>query len=185
MDITTKRGETFLFTPFEKQHAERLSAFFESLSDDTRSKFGPHPLTRDYVFEHLVQTTKNRNVERFVLSSQTKIIGYFIVDYREFAEEKQRYHDYGIVLNFTTNPVFAPCIADAYQSQGIASQALKALLVHLHQQNIESLVLMGGTQAPNKQARQFYKKMGFEELGEFYTQHNQLNNVDMRLLLSP
>jgi len=42
---------------------------------------------------------------------------------------------------------------------------------------------MGGTQEPNHLARNFYKKFGFQEEGEFYTDYNGLNNIDMRLVL--
>ncbi|MDC2888086.1 hypothetical protein [Psychrosphaera algicola] len=41
---------------------------------------------------------------------------------------------------------------------------------------------MGGTQEPNLLARNLYKKFGFVEIGEFYTDYNRLNNVDMRLV---
>jgi len=42
---------------------------------------------------------------------------------------------------------------------------------------------MGGTQEPNKVAQSFYKKFGFKEYGRFYTDHNGLNNIDMKLML--
>ncbi len=81
-----------------------------------------------------------------------------------------RYASYGIDLDFSVDPVFAPCIHDDYQNQGLASLAMAALLPILAQANINSLVLMGGTQAPNLVARNFYKKFNFQALGEFYTE---------------
>lgn len=59
---------------------------------------------------------------------------------------------------------------------------MDALLKTIGEGTISSLVLMGGTQIPNSLARNFYKKFGFEELGGFYTAHNKLDNVDMRLV---
>lgn len=181
--MQSPNGEDFTFRPFSKSDAEVLGDFFESLSDQTRSKFGPHPLTLKYVKSTLCKQIGVDNVSRFVIESQKIIVGYFIVDFNEYPEERARYSSYGIDLNFSIDPVFAPCIHDEYQGQGIASFALKALLQALDKSKVKSLVLMGGTQELNTLARHFYKKFDFQELGEFYTEHNNLNNVDMRLML--
>lgn len=183
MQIIAKNGEYFEFRQLTRNDGELLGKFFDNLSDNTRSKFGPHPLTADYAINKLCPALGKDNVLRFVVSSAEQVVGYFIVDFNDYPNEKQRYITYGIDLEFPEDPVIAPCIADAYQSQGIASQAMANLISYLKAQGVRSLILMGGTQAPNIQARNFYKKFGFLEYGEFFTEHNGLNNFDMRLVL--
>ena len=182
MEITTKNNEVFEFRPLANNDGQLLGDFFDGLLEQTRSKFGPHPLTNQYALHELCPNIGTDNVSRFVISSPDKIVGYFIVDFNHYPNEKLRYDSYQINLEFSQDPVFAPCIADQYQSLGVASQAMKALIKVLTEEGIRSLVLMGGTQEPNGPARNFYKKFGFEEQGEFYTDYNGLNNIDMRLL---
>ena len=183
MDITAKNGEKFEFRELVESDSEILGNFFVGLSDDTRSKFGPHPLTESYAMETLCKRSGSDNVSRFVVASNEKIVGYFIVDFNEYPHERERYASSGVDLDFNIDPVFAPCITDHYQSQGIASQAMIVMLRLLKNKGVRSLVLMGGTQAPNRQAVDFYKKFNFTVCGEFYTDHNGLNNLDMRVLL--
>lgn len=185
MEINAKNSELFEFRRLSNGDAKLLGEFFENLSTDTRSKFGPHPLTSQYAENELCRNVGQDNVSRFVVGSDEKVVGYFIVDFNEYKHERDRYNSYNIDLDFAVDPVFAPCIADEYQNQGIASQSMNALIKTFSSTHVRSLVLMGGTQAPNQLARTFYKKFGFEELGEFYTDYNGLNNLDMRLVFRP
>jgi diamine N-acetyltransferase len=182
ISIKSKSHETFIFRHFKQDDADILGEFFESLSDNTRSKFGPHPLTAEYASSTLCKTIGTDNVVRYVIASTREVIGYFILDFSEYPHERERYLNYGINLDFSCDPVFAPCISDKHQNQGIASLAMNAMLQIIDRSKVKSLVLMGGTQEPNVLARNFYKKFGFKELGEFHTDHNGLNNVDMRLV---
>ena len=182
MEVKAKNRETFEFRPLRVGDGERLGRFFDGLSQTTRGKFGPHPLNSEYASGTLCRQIGEDNVSRFVIASLNKVVGYFIVDFNHFPDEQGRYYSYGIQLQSELDPVFAPCIADEYQSQGIASQAMTALFGRLKERKIRSLVLMGGTQEPNIPAREFYKKFGFAECGEFYTDHNGLNNFDMRVV---
>jgi len=183
MEITASNRDVFEFRSLTEADGPLLGAFFEGLSKDTRSKYGPHPLTLAHACNELCPKVGTDNVSRYIIGSPDKVVGYFIVDFNPYPHEKSRYEAYGVELDFAHDPVFAPCIADQYQSLGVASQAFSALIKTLIQQGVKSLVLMGGTQEPNHLARRFYKKFGFQELGEFYTDYNGLNNIDMRLML--
>lgn len=183
MEIIAKNNEAFVFRPLAHNDSKLLGKFFEGLSQNTRSKFGPHPLTTQYAQDELCPKVSNEQVSRFVIGSSEQIVGYFIVDFNDYPHEKTRYDAYKVNLDFSQDPVFAPCIADKYQSLGVASQALNLLISDLREKGVRSLVLMGGTQEPNHLARNFYKKFGFQEEGEFYTDYNGLNNIDMRLVL--
>ena len=178
IEFMSKSNELFVFRELENTDWHQLGSFFESLSEETRSKFGPHPLTKEHA-SILCNNTGHDNVSRFIVLSASEIVGYFILDFNPFEHEAARYRKLGVELDSKVDPVFAPCIADNFQNQGIASHAMKFILNYARDKNLRSIVLMGGTQEPNVIARHFYKKHGFKEYGEFYTEHNGLNNIDM------
>lgn len=181
-EFKSKSNELLVFRELNMGDEIMLGCFFESLSEDTRSKYGPHPLTKEHA-SVLCGTIGNDNVTRFIILDASEIIGYFILDFNFFEHEAERYRKYGIELDSKIDPVFAPCIADSCQNQGIASGAMNILLDYAKAKNLRSIVLMGGTQEPNTLARCFYKKFGFKEYTIFYTGYNNKNNIDMMLSL--
>ncbi len=92
--------------------------------------------------------------------------------------EKRRYAQQGIELAPYKDLLFAPCIKDSYQNQGIASQAMEQI-INMYRTRVRSLVLMGGTQATNLLGIAFYQKFGFIAHGGYQT---ELFNIDMRLV---
>lgn len=181
-ELKSKSGETFTFRELEDSDGILLGRFFESLSADTRSKFGPHPLTPEHALI-LCGNIGRDNTARFIVQGNSEIVGYFILDFNNYEHDAERYRHYGIELNPLTDPVFAPCIADEFQNKGIAGSAMNAILEYAESRNLRRIILMGGTQERNSVARSFYAKSGFKEYGRFYTEHNGLNNIDMMLSL--
>ena len=181
-NIINKFGEEFTFKNIEETDSKRLGVFFESLSAETRSRFGPHPLTTKQA-EVLCQNIFTDKAKRFITLYNEEVVGYFILDFNEYKDEIKRYADYNVNLNMEADPVFAPCISDTYQNKGIASISMIEIINFAKEKNVRSLVLMGGTQATNELAIKFYEKFNFKKYGTFYTTHNNLNNYDMRLLL--
>ncbi len=180
--ICSKTNMLLFFRDLIYEDADRLGGFFESLSEDTRSKFGPHPLNREHA-SFICAAIGSDNTTRFIILNASEVIGYFILDFNYFENEAERYRKSGIELDSRVDPVFAPCIADKYQNQGIAGEAMKILIDYAISKNLRSIVLMGGTQEPNILARSFYKKFGFKEYDIFYSDHNGKNNIDMMLAL--
>ena len=180
IELKSKSNDLFLFRKLESTDSVPLGCFFELLSKETCSKFGPHPLTKEQA-ALLCSRIGRDNASRFIVLNTTKIIGYFLLDFNPFERETARYHKLGIALDSEIDPVFAPCIADNYQNQGIASQAMHFILNDARSKKLRSIVLMGGTQELNRLARSFYKKFGFKEYSRFYTEHNGLNNIDMMI----
>ncbi len=182
IEFKSKLNELFVFRELLSTDEVLLGNFFCSLSESTRLKFEPHPLTREQAAIICTSIGKD-NTKRFVITKSSEIIGYLILDFNPFENELERYKKYGIKIDHRVDPVFAPCIADKYQNQGIASKAMKFIVKFAKGKKLKSIVLMGGTQQKNVLARSFYKKFEFEEYGEFYTAHNGLNNIDMKLNL--
>jgi GNAT superfamily N-acetyltransferase len=182
-DILSKNGVEFVFRKLETSDEKVLGDFFLKLSNDTKSKFGPHPLTFSCAKE-LCCSINHDKVHRFIVINKTEIAGYFILDFTLFSNEAERYQQVGLKLDSSLDPVFAPCIADKYQNSGIASRSMSLIINIAREENLRRIVLMGGTQIPNTLARSFYKKFNFKEFVNFYTAHNQLDNIDMMLELN-
>lgn len=180
--ITSKNNHIFSFRLLTASDNDSLGVFFNNLSTNTRSKYGPHPLTKEYALQ-LCNKIGQDNVVRFIIEGQGNIVGYFILDFNCFSDEVVRYKKQGIDIDSTIDPVLAPCIADDHQNSGLASQAMALIIDYAKANKVRRIVLMGGTQAPNSLAIAFYKKFNFEEYSQFYTEDNQLNNIDMMLAL--
>jgi ribosomal protein S18 acetylase RimI-like enzyme len=179
--ITGSDGHEYLFRKLEMNDKEMLSEYFAALSAETKSRFGPHPLTDEFA-AHLCSKTGD-SADRFVIvpKNEAKIVGYFIVGFELSPHEKGRYFSQGIKLEQGMDVLFAPSVADDYQNCGLASRVMQAILFHARQKGARSLVLMGGTQATNSRAIAFYEKFGFIKYGGYQT---EVFNHDMRLEIS-
>ncbi len=109
IEFQSKSSEQLVFRELNNKDEGMLSQFFEKLSEETRSRFGPHDLTKEQS-TILCKCIGNDNICRFVILTSTEIIGYFILDFNSFENEISRYLGFGIELNSKIDPVFAPCI---------------------------------------------------------------------------
>lgn len=174
-----KDGNSLTFRQLEAADNSMLGQFFQGLSAETKSKYGPHPLTQEYADE-LCQNLTPLNTTRMVAVIEQAIVGYFIIDFREIDHEVKRYATFGITLTSPKDPFFAPCISDQYQNLGIASLVMPHIIDYVKQRGGKSLVLLGGTQETNTLGIRFYKKWGFQQCGSYFS---HINNLDMRLVL--
>ncbi len=180
MRLKSKSGQEFILREISACDSEPLGNYFESLSAETRKRYGPHPFTKEIAGE--LCTRKDDSAKRFVLTlvDNTRFVGYFILEFQMHKELLNRYREQGIDLSDGKNPLFAPSIADDYQNTGLASLAMPGLIKAAKDLGAKSLVLMGGTQATNKRAIAFYKKFGFVHVCDFET---KVLNYDMWLVL--
>ena len=131
MKLKSKSNQEFMMREISAFDSEPLGHYFESLSAETRKKFGPHPLTKEFAVE--LCTRKHDSAIRFVLTlvDNKRFVGYFILDFRDFRMPKgllNRYKEQGIDLSDGKNPMFAPSIADDYQNTGLASLAMPVII---------------------------------------------------------
>lgn len=176
--IITQDQSAFILRTLSAQDSPALAEYFERLSDESRKRFQPHPLTR----EHAAYLTAlaHDTATRFVLFSGDRIIGYFILESEMSVHEAARYAAHGIELTSEHDILFAPSILDEYQNHGLASLVMPKLLDWARERHAKSLVLMGGTQETNRRAIAFYEKFGFQKHGGY---HTEMFNHDMRLVL--
>ncbi len=158
-----------------------LADYFAQMSTQTRSFFGPHPMDANHA--HLLCRTVESTTDfsRVVLVDKAnRILGYFILQWKIDPREVLRYSGYQINLMNQPSVSFAPSIAEELINKGIGSQVFMALKQLAQQAGMQSMILMGGVQARNHLGVHFYRKLGFQTVGGYY---NEVENIDMLLPL--
>jgi len=179
MKIQDKAGTPYDLRRLHKSDAWALSIYFESLSQDTKKRFGPHELTHETAHEicYLEKDTAHRFI---AITSSGTIAAYLILEFGMIDHERHRYKNYGIQLEAGKDVFFAPSVLDPFQNTGLASAVLSELISYIKTAGAISLVLLGGTQETNQLALGFYAKFGFQPLDGYQT---EVFNIDMRLVL--
>ena len=158
-----------------------LGAYFEGLSDETRGRYGPHPLTADFARELCANLDFHSRLPFVAVRDDPEaIIAYFILDLGVREKDRQRYTERGTALIDADVCTFAPSVADANQSSGVGSALMPGILDVARQLGRTHIVLMGGTTETNFRAIHFYEKFGFRKVGHFQT---RVGNWDMILEL--
>lgn len=189
ISITNNQGQQFYIRLLKQTDAAQLGHFFERLSKQTCQRYAPHPMTPS--FAQSLCETPSLLASRLIIypANNQQIVGYFILDSflpNQYPDDAKRYQSYAMPLT-SNSRIFAPCMADAFQSQGLASAAMAFIKQYAATQAADKIVLMGGTQATNAQAVRFYQKNGFEPLGRFTTTNQSnhvIDNIDMVLPVS-
>jgi len=158
-------------------YTDKLLTFLTGLSALSKSRFGPHPFTKEAILKFSEQPEKYKLY--IAISAQNdEIVAYTIVHFGWISADADRFSNYGI------NPLgndctLAPAVADRWQSKGLGSRFLTFVVSEL-QSSFEAsrIFLWGGVQHSNSRACSFYKKHGFILLGEF--EHHG-KNYDMVL----
>ena len=174
-DLCLPDEEHFAFRLLLPDDGKRIGCYFESLSDETRSRFGPHPL--DMATGHaLCAEIDYSEILRFIAVHKDAVIAYFLLILNVRSGTRDRYSKYGIDLVDGEDCVFAPSVSDAYQSQGLGSILLPQILDIAALLGFSRILLSGGTHSTNHRAIRYYQKFGFEEVGRFETTGD---NIDM------
>lgn len=180
-----RSGERITMRPLRPDDAVRFGDYLSGLSQETRSRYGPHPFdqaTADAICAALDPTDILRMVavleQTGERNGEANILSYVLLKQGVLEDDRKRYEALGIPLDPATDCTLAPSVADAYQDQGIGSLMMRHLLKVAQALRLKRVVLWCGVQATNARAVHFYTKWGFRKVGEFYTDKN---NFDMIL----
>ncbi len=157
--------EDIHFQRLNTEQYQLLVNYLDGLSDESKSRFGPHAFTLDAIQD----LANNDGFCLFVAihPDSDQIIAYTILKKGWIDYESPRLSSYGLIesINDTT---IAPSVADQWQSKGLGTRFFKYVLNELKiNGQIERIFLWGGVQNSNVKAIQFYTKLGFKMLGEF------------------
>ena len=164
-----------IFRKVEQHDVSRLSNYLEGLSNETRRRFGPHPFDPE-----TVSANCNGKFEDYTsyagLKADKEIIAYAVLKKGYLDFELPRFSNYQLILGHERDYTLAPSVADDYQSQGVGSMMMEYICNELKSNGADKIILWGGVQESNKIARRYYRKFGFQVLGQFDT---DVSNLDM------
>ena len=176
MNVTTKNNRQVILRKLNPGVYDDLSVYLDNLSRETKKRFGPHPFDRNSVIEFYGNDLHTGYIAQDIETSA--IIAYSIIKIGFLEHDAFRLQSYGLNLDGKTEATFAPSVADNWQSQGIGNALFQYILSDLKRLEIRRIILWGGVQADNLRAVNYYRKHGFQTLGEFH--YNGLN-LDMAL----
>lgn len=152
-----------------------LFRYFESLSPETRRRFGPHDFD-----EATARTICHGQMEKcvaYVGLEEEQIIAYAIVLQGYTLGDYNRYLHYELSMDNEKDFTLAPSVADEWQSKGVGSQLYHFVEEQLRMRGAQKIVLWGGVQLSNQRAVRFYLKHGFRTLAQFEYQGTNLDMV--------
>jgi GNAT superfamily N-acetyltransferase len=171
MQFQTKQNKTVQIQTFSTTQTSRLVEYFEKLSILSKQRFAPHGFNEHdilQIFQHpstfIAFTVSELNLHQ--------IIAYAIVNLKIPEDEANRFRNYGLHIN-QHDALFAPSVADAWQGTGVGTHLLTFSKDYLKKFGVKRLLLWGGVQSSNEQAKKYYLKQDFQYLGSF--EHNGLN----------
>jgi diamine N-acetyltransferase len=174
--IETKNNKQVYLRRLNANDFDGLFNYLQNLSADTKKRFGPHPFDKQSIIDFYDNSEENLGYVAQTINGE--IVAYAIIKIGYLENDKSRFDSYGIILSNNTDCEFAPSVADDWQSCGIGNQQFQYILTDLKKTSLKSVILWGGVQADNHKAINYYKKNGFQQLGQFT--HNG-ENFDMIL----
>ena len=183
-DITLKSGQPAVLRPLRADDADALATLFLSLTEATKSVYGPHPFDRETA-EKLCATIDHSVTIRFVCvlddeTPQKQIIGYIILTRDIAASDIKRYGDR---LETGQCASFAPVIADTFQDHGLGSRMAQHVIDSGREWALKQIILMGGVLDRNPRAQHLYSKLGFRRVGEFWTHTANGDDLNYDMIL--
>ncbi len=189
--LLLRDGRHATVRPLAATDVESLTAYFEGLSAQTRSFYGPHPFDRATAGRLCATIDPSRTV-RFVAliddgTPDARIIGYMILTRDIGPGDIARYAAYDVPLDPAMTASLAPSIADAFQEQGLGTAMARHVIDCARAAGLRRVILMGGVQARNERGRRMYERLGFVTQGEFDVRRDGIliDNYDMALDLRP
>lgn len=161
----------------QQDDQQSLYNYLTNLSTESRSRFSPH-LFDWHTIEHICQHLHD-DIFYVVAEHQGEIVAYMLLKKGMLEGDAKRYAENHIFFHNNDVITYAPSVADTWQNTGIGSTMFTWILDKVKRIRLKHIVLWGGVQATNTRAVHFYKKHGFEQVGEFL--HNHKNNYDMML----
>lgn len=175
--ITLKNNARINVRLLQKDDEGLLFNYFNQLSAESKSRFGPHLFDRETVV-YIVNESTN-DISRYIaLNEQQEIIAYMLIKKGMNEGEKYRLTQNNIAFDESLFCTFAPSVADAWQSSGLGS-AMFGIIENDIRNNTDYrfIILWGGVQAGNEKAVRFYEKQGFQHIGSFW--YDGRDNYDM------
>jgi ribosomal protein S18 acetylase RimI-like enzyme len=177
MNKVLKNGRSVDIRLLMASDNEKLFEYFDKhFSKESKSRFGPHSFDRETI--NAICQNPDGDITKYVaLDDEENIVAYMLIKQGMIEWDKDRYATRQQSYDHNTSVTFAPSVADAWQSCGLASVMNYLIEDDLQKRNTKNIILWGGVQATNTKAVNFYKKLGYQFIASFW--HNEKDNHDM------
>lgn len=177
MHIELSNNRTITVRPPEEADTEKLFHYFQELSEETKSRFGPHPFDRDTIY-YLCSARADDILPWIGIDNASgQVIAYMVVKKGMLEGDQHRYDGQHFFADNSTTVTFAPSVADAWQGAGLGKLMNRFIEGELRKRGVKFVVLWGGVQEGNERAIRFYQGEGYIPAGSFW--HHHRNNYDM------
>lgn len=177
--FSLKGKEEIIFRPLIKEDFVPFGIFLDSLSEETKARFGPHPIN-SIEAKNICKNLNYLKMLPMVLTNQKdEVIGYIILSFQFRDSQLLRYKAYTIPIVKDQDICIAPVVADSYQNKGLGSVMLGKTIEIAKLLGVRHVILWQGTQLSNTRAIHLYEKFGFKRNSEFEIYGNM--SVDMSL----
>jgi diamine N-acetyltransferase len=176
--VTLKNNSSVNIRLLKETDEELLFTYFENLSAQTKSRFGPHPFDKNTI--HLMCRFLSPEILRYIALEQASnsIVAYMLIKKGLLEADKNRLLKNNVAIDEATACSFAPSVADDWQDSGLGSKMFSFIENDLKKNTTyKTILLWGGVQVANLNAVHFYTKNGFIRKGNFL--HNNMDNYDM------
>lgn len=173
--VTIKNNINVAIRLLRSDDAEKLYHYLDSLSSESRSRFGPHPFDQNTIAE-ICRHPQNDTI-RYIAENNECIIAYMLIQKGMIDADRKRYSEKNIFFDDDITATYAPSVADEFQSSGLGSSMFQLIENDLIAAGYSVIVLWGGVQASNSRAVHFYEKHLFRNMGSFW--HDNKDNHDM------
>jgi GNAT superfamily N-acetyltransferase len=177
MNLLLKDNRIISSRALESGDAKKLYDYLNTLSNDSRQRFGPHSFDETTV--NIICYHPYKDIHRYIAIEphEEKIIAYMLFKKGMIEGDRQRFAQRNQYFDPLTTITFAPSVADDWQSSGVGSCMYGMIEKKLKSAGIKQVVLWGGVQATNIKAINFYKKHNYQVTGSFW--HDGKDNHDM------
>lgn len=172
-----RNGKQVQLRLVESGDANLLFNYFQQLSPETLSRYGPHSFDKDTLQQ--ICSTLSDEILRFIAIEKdtNRIVAYMLIKKGMIDWDEQRFTLSDRYFNAACSVTFAPSVADEFQSSGLGFLMTSFIEEELKRAGIRTIILWGGVQASNIKAVGFYQKLGYQYISSFY--HNGMENWDM------
>jgi GNAT superfamily N-acetyltransferase len=177
MKVALPNGEITEVRLLKPTDKENLHRYFQQLSEETLSRFGPHPFDR--ITTEAIFSNPDSSMHRYIALNEStgEVVAYMLIKQGMIEADQQRYARRNQFFDAATTVTFAPSVADAWQSSGLGSAMASYIEDDLINNGMRVIILWGGVQASNSKAVNFYKKRGYQFIASFW--HDDKDNHDM------
>ncbi len=176
MNFIAKNHKEIVFRKLIKSDFKSLAHYLQNLSEESKSRFGPHLYDLEAVTTFYKE---NLNIGIVGIETNNKnIVAYSIIKQGFILADSERYKTYKLPLSMLTDFTYAPSVADNWQSLGLGDAMFKYMKNIIQTTDCKRIILWGGVQKTNEKAVNYYQKNGFITHGQF---NNGNDNWDMAL----